>query len=453
MMKIICAFILAFNLLVLSLFAQQEKMRLAILDLNPEKVDASTARMVSDLLRTELFNTGLFRVIERKEMEAILKEHELLISGCIETECAVEIGKLLSARKMLVGTVGKLGEKYFINARIVDVELGEIEFADSAKAESEGDLDIAVKEFAQKLSKRIIEKTSKKYKKIKEGDIFGKIIEVKNQSGIINIGDINSVKEKYYFSILNPNDKIETNSLTGKLTNILIGYQDVGNIEITNVKSFISEGKFNNLKTGINLLNKKIKYLGYKSMTEVGIRGNIYKLCLSIPSAQFRYLNGAEIYMKWFERGWKLDLAFELKIGSQFKANEYHHQYWEEYKKDTDSTNYHRERLTKSIYFSPVFNIGPFLRPIWYLPISWLYTGVGLNLGYYEYDYLIDYGSTETTSDISHKAGIYFTVSFLFGMYFPPIPDFPIQLNNELRFDMGPSDNGIIILSGICYRW
>jgi len=142
-------------LLIITSNLQAQKMRLAIMDLNPENVSKPTARMVSEMLRTELFNTGLFRVIERSEMDSILKEQGFQQSGCTETECAVEVGKLLSARKILVGTVGKLGERYIINARIVDVELGEMEFGDRAVADSEGELTDAVVVFADKLAQRI----------------------------------------------------------------------------------------------------------------------------------------------------------------------------------------------------------------------------------------------------------------------------------------------------------
>jgi hypothetical protein len=133
----------------------QEKMRIAVLDLGAQGIDASSAAMVSDLLRTEIFNTGLFTIVERGEVDKIIAEQGLQKSGCTDQACAVEIGKLLAARKMLVGTVGKLGESFLINARIIDVELGTMEFADSARAENQTKLADAVAEFAKKLGKRI----------------------------------------------------------------------------------------------------------------------------------------------------------------------------------------------------------------------------------------------------------------------------------------------------------
>jgi TolB-like protein len=46
------------------------------------------------------------------------------MTGCTETSCAVQVGQLLSARKILVGTVMKMGNKIVISGRIVDVEKG-----------------------------------------------------------------------------------------------------------------------------------------------------------------------------------------------------------------------------------------------------------------------------------------------------------------------------------------
>lgn len=132
-----------------------DKMRLAILDLEPQNVPLSTAALITDILQTELFNTGLFKIMERGEISSILKEQELQVSGCTETECAVQIGRLLSARKILIGSIGKIGKIYIINVRIVDVEKGEMEFAEKIETDSEDDLTDAAAELAEELAERI----------------------------------------------------------------------------------------------------------------------------------------------------------------------------------------------------------------------------------------------------------------------------------------------------------
>ncbi len=114
-----------------------------------------TAQTVSDILRTELFKTKLFIIMERKEMTAILKEQQFQQTGTTETKDIVRIGKLLAAKKVLSGTVNKLGEVFIINARVIDVEKGIMEFGENAKVSSESELDIGCRIFAQKLSAMI----------------------------------------------------------------------------------------------------------------------------------------------------------------------------------------------------------------------------------------------------------------------------------------------------------
>ncbi len=152
MKKIILTIIII--LITVPIFA--EKMRVAVMDFKGDGVSKATSRKVSELIRGEMINSGEFIVIERGQMAAILEEQGLQQSGCTDISCAVELGKMLSAKKMLVGTVMKMGESVVISGRIVDVEKGVGEFSQDHKAESEMELYMASKEFAQKLTIRIM---------------------------------------------------------------------------------------------------------------------------------------------------------------------------------------------------------------------------------------------------------------------------------------------------------
>lgn len=132
-----------------------EKMRIVIMDFKADGVQAATANRVSELIRTEMINSGEFLIIERKQMDMIFKEQGFQKTGCTDESCAVEIGRLLSARKILIGTVMKLGETIIINGRIVDVEKGVAEFGEKQDAVSEKDLFNAVTLFTEKLTARI----------------------------------------------------------------------------------------------------------------------------------------------------------------------------------------------------------------------------------------------------------------------------------------------------------
>lgn len=100
---------------------------LAVLDLATESIPAAEVQMLSERLRVHLFNTGHFRLLEREHMLDILKEQSFQQSGCVATSCAVEVGQLLGVEKMVAGSVERVASFYSLNARLVDVETGQIE--------------------------------------------------------------------------------------------------------------------------------------------------------------------------------------------------------------------------------------------------------------------------------------------------------------------------------------
>ncbi len=144
-----------FLILLITTTSNAAKMRIAIMNFKAKGVSQSLAENVSELIRGEMINTGKFIVIERDQMNKILKEQGLQKSGCTDVSCSVEIGKILSAKKILIGTVMELGGTIVITARIVDVQSGTGEFSEKQNAKSKSDLYNAVTIFTEKLSRRI----------------------------------------------------------------------------------------------------------------------------------------------------------------------------------------------------------------------------------------------------------------------------------------------------------
>lgn len=124
-MKLIFLYSLLFQFFISICFAQN-KINIAVLDLDGEGVTESEARIISSRLRTNLFNTNKFSVIERDAMDQILKEQGFQQSGCTTSECAVEVGKLLGVRLIVAGEIGKLTDLYALSIRLIDVESGKI---------------------------------------------------------------------------------------------------------------------------------------------------------------------------------------------------------------------------------------------------------------------------------------------------------------------------------------
>lgn len=109
------------------LHAQDKKPLVAISPLQAKKVDPEEVDLISEALAGELQNSGAFRVMERGQMDRILKEQGVQSSGlCDGNECAVEVGKILGIDKIVVGSVGRIGTLFIINTRLVDVQTGEI---------------------------------------------------------------------------------------------------------------------------------------------------------------------------------------------------------------------------------------------------------------------------------------------------------------------------------------
>ncbi len=137
--------------------AARDKMQIAVLDLQPKGVSKVLAGAVTDIIRSEMVKTGLFTVLERGQMKEILKEQEFQMTGCTDSACAVQVGKLLSAKQILMGEMNKVGTGLLLTVRIVDVEKGASQFAASERAANEDELDKAGASITRKLSENIVE--------------------------------------------------------------------------------------------------------------------------------------------------------------------------------------------------------------------------------------------------------------------------------------------------------
>lgn len=160
MKKVITAII--FILITYSVNADQNLLRIAIMDLQPQGVDEKHADIVSELLRSDFANNDNYILLERKEIKTILQEQQFQLTGCVDRSCAVKIGKLLSAQKVIVGTLSKLGDLYIIHVRLVDVEKGIIDISDKITCNSEADLPRKIKKISVNIIKKILEKEQKK---------------------------------------------------------------------------------------------------------------------------------------------------------------------------------------------------------------------------------------------------------------------------------------------------
>jgi len=59
-------------------------------------------------------------------MQDILTEQGFQQTGCTSSECLVEAGRLLNVHQIVGGSIGRAGELYTVELRLIDVESGQI---------------------------------------------------------------------------------------------------------------------------------------------------------------------------------------------------------------------------------------------------------------------------------------------------------------------------------------
>ncbi|MEW6556171.1 MAG: PorV/PorQ family protein [Elusimicrobiota bacterium] len=125
---------------------------LAVADFVGKNVSAADASIVAGFLRTEIVKLQVCNVIEKANMDKILAEAAFQQTGCTTSECAVQIGKLLNVKQMVVGDLSKLMDTYFITVNLVEVETGKILKSETVKAYSAEELQRVCVELAKKIT-------------------------------------------------------------------------------------------------------------------------------------------------------------------------------------------------------------------------------------------------------------------------------------------------------------
>lgn len=77
---------------------------------------------VTQLTRIELSKLNLYDVIDRFDIEDVMKKNNKKDTDCLARECLIETGKLLKCDYILSGSVEKFGDKVLVMFREIDVQ-------------------------------------------------------------------------------------------------------------------------------------------------------------------------------------------------------------------------------------------------------------------------------------------------------------------------------------------
>ncbi len=144
---------------------------------------------VADILFAEIVTDNQLWLLERSELDKILKEATLNMSGMVNSADANKIGQLSGAKLLITGSVFKVQNNTFIVAKVIGTETSRVE---GVSIKGNEDIDRLVAKLADKLKKNINENASDLMPKIMSRNDFIKSIKE-------NIGD--KVKPKLFVSI------------------------------------------------------------------------------------------------------------------------------------------------------------------------------------------------------------------------------------------------------------
>lgn len=111
----------------------KKRYTLAVINLDAKGVSQVESDVLSEKLRSHLLQVvaspqyaamkdkDQYELVERTQMDKIFDQFNIQNTGCVSDSCAVELGKMLQADRILIGQVGLVGKTYSVSARIVDV--------------------------------------------------------------------------------------------------------------------------------------------------------------------------------------------------------------------------------------------------------------------------------------------------------------------------------------------
>ena len=122
-------FICLFTALCYSLCAQNDKLRIAVLDPTSSGtgIDEGTKIAVREIISSVFVNTGKYTIVERSLLEKVMNEQKFSNSGAVDDSQASEIGRLAGASKIVLSVIAQSGSNTMLSIKLVDVKLASVE--------------------------------------------------------------------------------------------------------------------------------------------------------------------------------------------------------------------------------------------------------------------------------------------------------------------------------------
>ncbi|MFH1562994.1 MAG: FlgO family outer membrane protein [Nitrospirota bacterium] len=110
-----------------SAMIEKKKVTIAVVeftDLNGNVNEFS--RYLAEELITRLFQTGKFKVIERQQLDKVIEEQKLSLTGVIDPDSAKKLGLILGIEAIVTGSMADLQDSVKLNARVIGTENADV---------------------------------------------------------------------------------------------------------------------------------------------------------------------------------------------------------------------------------------------------------------------------------------------------------------------------------------
>lgn len=125
-MKKILFLSLFFLVCTICLSAEDAKPTLLILDTVSIDVPHTQSSIVYNYIIDHVHRSGGYIIVEREHLEKVVDEMELSMSGVVDEETAVQIGRVTGAHYILLSSLAFSDEEYHLSMRVVSVETAKI---------------------------------------------------------------------------------------------------------------------------------------------------------------------------------------------------------------------------------------------------------------------------------------------------------------------------------------
>jgi len=120
------------------------------------KVSRADAGNVYVFMETSFIDTGVYEVVTAEQRDQILATAGNTTSECNDIDCAVEIGRKLSADHIVLGSVARAEGRYIVNAKVIAVAASRTIAADSISAAEVEDLETACRDLTMGLVRKAV---------------------------------------------------------------------------------------------------------------------------------------------------------------------------------------------------------------------------------------------------------------------------------------------------------